>query len=151
MFVCHSVTLSVRKNHLLNSSFIINRRKLILIPIDCKFCPPWRGGVKNAILSTGTRLGGGNLFCINDTRPTDGYTTVTQSICFIYSLVNMVILYTRFIHYIFNGVSNKVLKVITFSSNLIERSIMCIISALLNLLAYSLYMFHKKIFRKQYQ
>ena len=87
------------------------------------------------MLSVGTRLGGGNLFCINDTSPADGYTTVTLSICFIYCVVNMVILYTRFIHYIYNGVSNKLLKVIIYSLNLIERSIMCIISALLNLLA----------------
>ena len=73
------------------------------------------------MLSTGTRLGGANLFCINDTLPTDGYTKVTLSICFIYSVVNMVILY---IHYIFNGVSNKVLKVITYSSKPIERIIL---------------------------
>ena len=95
------------------------------------------------MLSTGTRLGGANLFCINDTRPTDGYTTVTLPICFIYSVVNMVILY---IHYIFNGVSNKVLKVITYSSKSIGRSIMCAISALLNLLA-QLIIFTRKSLR----
>ena len=85
------VRLLSNKNQSLNSSFIIDHRKLILIPIDCKFCPACRGGVKNAMLSVGTRLGGGNLFCINDTRPTDGFTTVTLSICFIYCVVNMVI------------------------------------------------------------
>ena len=29
-------------------SVIINRRKLVLIPIDCKFCPPCRGGVEKS-------------------------------------------------------------------------------------------------------
>ena len=27
---------------------IIDRKKLLLIPIDCKFCPPCRGGVENS-------------------------------------------------------------------------------------------------------
>ena len=102
------------------------------------------GGVKKAMLGTVTRLGGGNLFCINDTSPADGYTTVTLSICFIYCVVNMVILYTRFIHYIFNGVSNKLLKVIIYSLNLIKRSIMCI-SALLNLLAQLIFFTRKPL------
>ena len=31
------------------SSFIIDHRKFILIPIDCKFCLPCRGGVGNSI------------------------------------------------------------------------------------------------------
>ena len=32
---------------------------------------------KNVMMGTETRLGCGTLFCINDTTPTDGYTTVT--------------------------------------------------------------------------